>query len=57
MSIFFTRDNELGKEYLGATGGFRKWLEGSKLVSYPDFVSGEVSTDHHGLETHANDIP
>lgn len=30
---------------MGATGGFRKWLEGSMLAPYPHFVTSEVSED------------
>ncbi|KAK6598685.1 epoxide hydrolase [Botrytis cinerea] len=28
MSLYYSLDSEIGKEYMGATGGFRKWLEG-----------------------------
>lgn len=31
---------------MGATGGFRKWLEGGMLAPYPDFIKSEVSKDH-----------
>lgn len=43
MSLFYSLDNELGKEYMGATGGFRKWLEGRKVAPYSSFVKVEVS--------------
>ncbi|KAF7924219.1 uncharacterized protein EAE98_007270 [Botrytis deweyae] len=41
MSLYYSLDNELGKEHMGATGGFRKWLEGSMLAPYPHFVTSE----------------
>ncbi|TGO63820.1 hypothetical protein BOTNAR_0095g00180 [Botryotinia narcissicola] len=41
MSLYYSLDNELGKEHMGATGGFRKWLEGSMLAPYPHFVKSE----------------
>lgn len=46
MSLYYSLDNELGKEHMGATGGFRKWLEGSMLAPYPHFVKSEVSEDN-----------
>ncbi|APA13329.1 hypothetical protein SS1G_08093 [Sclerotinia sclerotiorum 1980 UF-70] len=41
MSLFYSLDSDLGKENLGATGGFRKWLDGSMIAPYPAFVKDE----------------
>ncbi|ESZ90026.1 hypothetical protein SBOR_9582 [Sclerotinia borealis F-4128] len=41
MSLFYSLDPEIGKKYMGATGGFRKWLEGSMTAPYPGFVTYE----------------
>ncbi|KAA8564741.1 hypothetical protein EYC84_011632 [Monilinia fructicola] len=41
MSIYYTLDDDTGKEYMGATDGFRKWLEGGMIAPHPDFVTGE----------------
>ncbi|KAF7914146.1 uncharacterized protein EAF01_000552 [Botrytis porri] len=41
MSLYYSIDNELGKEHMGATGGFRKWLEGGMIAPYPYFIKSE----------------
>ncbi|KAI9739920.1 MAG: hypothetical protein M1818_004976 [Claussenomyces sp. TS43310] len=41
QSMFFSKDNELGKKYMGAEGGFRTWLTEGKVAPYPPFVSTE----------------
>ncbi|KAJ8061428.1 hypothetical protein OCU04_009249 [Sclerotinia nivalis] len=41
MSLFYSLDSDLGKDNLGATGAFRKWLEGSMIAPYPNFVTDE----------------
>ena len=42
LSLFFSTDAELGKKYMGATGGFREWLTEGKVAPSPTFVSSEV---------------
>jgi soluble epoxide hydrolase/lipid-phosphate phosphatase len=42
LSLFFSTDAEVGKKYMGATGGFREWLTEGKVAPSPPFVSSEV---------------
>ncbi|KAB8292086.1 hypothetical protein EYC80_007831 [Monilinia laxa] len=41
ISICCSPDDDTEIEYMGATGGFRKWPDGSTVASYPDFFIGE----------------
>ncbi len=37
-------DNELGKKYMGATGGIRTWLSEGKIAKREEWLEPEVST-------------
>ncbi|CAG8960998.1 hypothetical protein HYFRA_00002538 [Hymenoscyphus fraxineus] len=41
IPLFFTRDEEIVKEYIGAEGGTRKWLEGKMTTELPSFFTPE----------------
>ncbi|KAG0649252.1 Cytosolic epoxide hydrolase 2 [Hyphodiscus hymeniophilus] len=43
-SLFFSRDEDLGKKYMGAVGGFRTWLTDGKTAPSPAFVSSQDKT-------------
>ncbi|KAI6715679.1 hypothetical protein JHW43_001740 [Diplocarpon mali] len=42
-------DNELGKEYMGATGGMRKWLNGKNLAKREEWLEPEVMAYDHRI--------
>ncbi|KAK6585271.1 hypothetical protein PZA11_001998 [Diplocarpon coronariae] len=44
-------DNELGKEYMGATGGMRKWLNGKNLAKREEWLEPEVRSAIASLPT------
>ncbi|RDW79853.1 alpha hydrolase-24 [Coleophoma cylindrospora] len=39
LSLFHSRDEELGKKYLGAQGGFRTWLSQAKTAEWPNYLT------------------
>ncbi|KAH7314146.1 Alpha/Beta hydrolase protein [Rhexocercosporidium sp. MPI-PUGE-AT-0058] len=41
QSLFHSTDTELGKEYMGARGGFRKWLGEGKVAEREEWLSPE----------------
>jgi hypothetical protein len=43
MSLFYTNNAQLIKDHMGATGGFRKWLEEGRIADFEDWVSEDVS--------------
>lgn len=40
-SLFFATDNEIGKKYKGALGGFRTWLTEGKTADLPAYLTSE----------------
>lgn len=41
ISLFHTRDEVIGKKYMGAEGGFRTWLEAGMTAPAPSYLSKE----------------
>ena len=42
QSLFYSKDAELGKKYMGAKGGFREWLEAGKIADPQLWFSSKV---------------
>lgn len=45
QSLFYSKDAELGKRYMGAAGGMREWLTEGKVAPREPFFTEEVSED------------
>jgi len=46
QSLFYTKDTDHGKRYMGAEGGFREWLEAGKLADSEPWFSSKVYLFH-----------
>ncbi|KAL3424069.1 epoxide hydrolase [Phlyctema vagabunda] len=46
VSLFHSHDEELGKKYIGAQGGFREWLTKGRVAERPSYFSSEDTAQH-----------